>query len=295
MIGFIGLGIMGRPMAKNLLKAGFQLMVFDLNQEAVSDLVSCGAVSGSYVQIGETCDPILLILPNGDIVQQVLFGPNGVVGSIRPGTVVCDMSSVTPTQSRTCFEKLQALHVSFVDAPVSGGETGAIDGSLAIMCGGEKEAYERLLPVFETLGKSSLLLGGSGAGSVTKLANQIIVNMNIATVAEALVFATAAGADPMKVYEAIRGGLAGSKVLDQKAPMMCDRNFKPGGKIAVNHKDIKNVIETAHTIGVPIPFTASLFEVFQTLKTKGYMNDDHAALVRYWEALSGTEVRTRNE
>ena len=291
-VGFIGLGIMGRPMAKNLINGGVDLMVSDLNQEAVADLVSMGATAGTSAEIGAACDVIITILPNGAIVQSVLFGEGGVASTLTAGKVVCDMSSVTPTESQTCYNKLKDMGVGFVDAPVSGGEPGAIAGSLAIMCGGDKKDFDAMMPYFEILGNSALLIGGPGSGSVTKLANQVIVNLNIAAVSEALVLAAKAGVDPMKVYKAIRGGLAGSAVLDAKAPMMCERNFAPGGKISINHKDIKNVLSTAHSIDVPMPLTAQLFEIQQALKVGGHMDDDHAGYVQYFEQLAGVEVRS---
>ncbi len=291
-VGFIGLGIMGRPMAKNLLNGGVELVVSDLNQEVVQELQGMGAEAGTYEEIGEKCDIILTILPNGKIVQDVLFGENGVSKKLSVGKLVCDLSSVTPTESKECYAKLKEIGVGFVDAPVSGGEPGAIAGSLAIMCGGDEKDFEALVPYFNIVGNSALLIGPSGSGSVTKLANQIIVNLGIATVSEALVLATKAGADPMKVYQAIRGGLAGSAVLDAKAPMMCARNFVPGGKISINHKDIKNVINTAHDLDVPLPLTAELFEIMQALKVGGHMNDDHAGIVQYFEGLAGVEVKS---
>lgn len=290
--GFIGLGIMGRPMAKNLIKGGVELVVNDLNKAAVEDLVASGAKSGTLAEIGRDCDVVLCILPNGAIVQSVLFGEGGVASTLKPGAVVCDMSSVTADESRACFEKLKAMGVGFVDAPVSGGEPGAVAGTLAIMCGGEEKDFERLKPFFERMGSSALLIGPSGSGSVTKLANQVIVNLTIAAVSEALVLAAKAGADPMKVYKAIRGGLAGSAVLDSKAPMICARNFKPGGTIAINHKDIKNVLATAHAIDVPMPLTAQLFEIQQALKVSGHMGDDHGGYVQYFEQLAGVVVKS---
>lgn len=291
-VGFIGLGIMGKPMVKNLLKAGCDVMVSDLNQTAVDELVEAGATSGSYAQIGAACDIVFTMLPHGDIVQSVLFGEEGVASALTAGKIVCDMSSVTATQSTTCYEKLEALGVGFMDAPVSGGEPGAVEGTLAIMCGGDENVFEALRPYFDIMGSSALLVGPSGSGSVCKLANQIIVNLNICAVSEALVLVTKAGADPMKVYQAIRGGLAGSAVLDAKAPMICARDFKPGGKISINHKDIKNVLATAHEIDVPLPFTAQLFEVQQTLKAHGHLDDDHGGYVQYFEALAGVEVKS---
>ena len=292
-VGFIGLGIMGRPMAENLVKAGQDVMVSDLNAKVVEELCALGASSGTYAELARSCDLILTILPTGAIVREVLFGENGVASALTPGKVVCDMSSVTPGESQECYARLKAMGVGFVDAPVSGGEPGAITGTLAIMCGGDQADFDRLVPLFEIMGSSALLIGGSGAGSVTKLANQIIVNLNIAAVSEALVLATKAGVDPMKVYHAIRGGLAGSAVLDAKAPMMCRRDFRPGGTIRVNHKDIKNVLATAHEIDVPLPLTAQLFEVQQALKVSGHMDDDHSGYVQYFEQLAGVVVESR--
>ena len=290
--GFIGLGIMGRPMAKNLLKAGgFELLVSDLNQEAVADVAAAGGRPASYAEIGAECEIIITIVPTGAIVQDILFGPDGVASTIKKGALVCDMSSVTPVESRQCHERLSAMGVGFLDAPVSGGETGAVDGALAIMCGGEQKDFDRMKPLFDVLGKSALLIGPCGSGSTAKLANQMIVNNTIAVVSEALVFATKAGADPEKVYQAIRGGLAGSAVLDSKAPMIVARNFKPGGPIRINHKDIKNCVATAHELDVPIPYTAQLYEILQTLKIHGHMNDDHGGIVQYFEQLADVEVK----
>lgn len=292
MVGFIGLGIMGKPMALNLLRGGCEVMVCDLNQAAVAEVTAAGAGAGTYKEIGANCDVIITILPNGAIVQEVLFGAGGVAEGLTAGKVVCDMSSVTATDSKTCYHRLKELGVGFVDAPVSGGEPGAIAGTLAIMCGGDEADFEVMKPYFDILGSSALLIGPCGSGSITKLANQVIVNLNIAAVSEALVLAAKAGVDPMKVYQAIRGGLAGSAVLDAKVPMICARNFKPGGKISINHKDIKNVLETAHAIDVPMPFTAQLFEVQQALKVSGHMDDDHGGYVQYFEQLAGVEVRS---
>ena len=289
--GFIGLGIMGRPMAKNLLKAGKELLVSDLNKEAVADVVNAGAQEATYAEIGEQCDRIIIMVPSGAISKSILFGENGVASTIKEGAVVCDMSSVTPVESKECYDKLKAKRVGFLDAPVSGGEPGAVNGTLAIMAGGDAEAFEAMQEYFDILGSSALLIGESGSGSVTKLANQVIVNNTIAVVSESFVLAAKAGADPQKVYEAIRGGLAGSAVLDAKIPMIIERNFKPGGPIRINHKDIKNVVNTAHSIDVPIPYTAQLYEILQTLKIHGHMEDDHGGIVQYFEKLAGIEVK----
>ena len=214
-----------------------------------------------------------------------------MASALTPGKIVCDMSSVTPVESKECFDRLMEQGVGFVDAPVSGGEPGAVGGTLAFMAGGRQEDFDALTPYFEIMGSSAVRIGDSGSGSVTKLANQIIVNNTIAIVSEAFVLATKAGADPVKVYEAIRGGLAGSAVLDAKVPMMVERNFVPGGKISINHKDIKNVVNTAHALDVPIPYSAQLYEILQTLKVHGHMNDDHAGIVQYFEALADVQVK----
>lgn len=290
-VGFIGLGIMGRPMAKNLVKAGVELLVTDLNQEAVADVVAAGAQAADYAQMGAECDVIFIIVPKGDIVKSILFAENGVASTVKAGGVVCDMSSVTPAESEECYKRLREKGVGFVDAPVSGGEPGAAAGTLAIMAGGDEKDFEVLRPYFDILGSSALLIGKSGTGSVTKLANQVIVNNTIAVVSEAFVLAVKAGADPEKVYQAIRGGLAGSAVLDAKIPMIVERNFKPGGPIRINHKDIKNVVNTAHAIDVPIPYTAQLYEIFQSMKVHGHMEDDHGGIVQYFEALADVVVK----
>lgn len=290
-IGFIGLGIMGNPMARNMVRNGSELMVFDIAEDAVQGLVEAGAQKASLREIGENCDVVFTILPNGSIVKDTLFKEDGVAAYLKSGAVVVDMSSVTPVESRYCYEGLKKNGVSFLDAPVSGGEPKAHDGTLAFMVGGDEEAYEKVHPLLMQMGANAVLVGGSGSGSVTKLANQIIVNLNIATLGEALVFAMKAGVDPEKVYQAIRGGLAGSAVMDAKAPMIMDRNFKPGGKISINHKDIKNVVNTAHDLDIPVPMSAQLFELMQGLKVRGLMDDDHGALVKHFEALAGVEVR----
>ena len=290
-VGFIGLGIMGRPMSKNLLRAGVEVVVNDLNEEAVKDVVASGAKEGTYEEIGNTCDVIIIMVPSGAISKTILFGENGLAKTLKKGALVCDMSSVTPVESKECAEGLKKIGVDFLDAPVSGGEPGAVNGTLAIMVGGEEDVFNRMKPYFDILGSSALLVGPTGSGSVTKLANQMIVNNTIAVVSEAFVLAVKAGADPVKVYNAIRGGLAGSAVLEAKIPMIVERNFKPGGPIRINHKDIKNVVNTAHSIDVPIPYTAQLYEILQTLKIHGHMGDDHGGIVQYFEKLADVEVK----
>lgn len=291
-VGFIGLGIMGKPMALNLIKGNCETYVYDINQAAVNEVVAAGGIGATLKQIAVECERIFLILPNGAIVKQVIF--EGLFDNLKTGTIVCDLSSITPTESKEIYAKLKEIGVGFVDAPVSGGEPGAIGATLAFMAGGDVHDFNELMPYYNIMGKSALLVGASGSGNVTKLANQIIVNNTIAIVSEAFVLATKAGADPIKVYEAIRGGLAGSVVLDAKIPMIVERNFKPGGKISINHKDIKNVLDTAHQIDVPVPYTAQLFEILQALKVDGHMGDDHGGIVQYFEKLAQVEVKKVN-
>ena len=290
-IGFIGLGIMGAPMASNLCKAGYPPAVYDLNPTAVQRLTAQGSRELPPSAMGAECDVLFTILPNGSVVDSVLFGPDGAAADLRPGSLVVDMSSVTPEESRSFSTRLKDRGVGFLDAPVSGGEPKAIDGTLAFMVGGSQDDFQRAWPYFQAMGASALLVGPCGCGSTATLANQIIVNLTIAAVSEALVLAPKAGADPEKVYQAIRGGLAGSTVLDVKAPMMLARNFVPGGKISINLKDIKNVMSSAHAMDVPLPLTAQLLEIMQSLKVGGHLDDDHAGIVQYFERLAGVEVR----
>lgn len=290
--GFVGLGIMGKPMAKHLVNAGYEVMVSDLNMDAVKELTDMGAEYGSYKDLAEQCDIVMVILPTGAIVKSVIFSEDGLAENMKPGQIIVDHSSVTPEESRECYNRLKERGIGFLDAPISGGEPKAIDGTLAIMVGGDKEYFNRAEDVISTYASSVLLTGKSGSGSVTKLANQIIVNNNIAIVSEALTFAAKAGADPEMVFNAIRSGFAGSAVLEAKAPMMFSRDFTPGGTIKVNHKDITNVLKTAHSIDAPVPYTAQLYEIMQSLKVHGHFMDDHSGIVQYFEQLADIEVRS---
>lgn len=290
-IGFIGLGIMGKPMAINLLNEGIQLMVYDINNKAINHLCEKGAIRGLPKEIAEKCEIIFLILPNGTIVEEVLFGKNGLAEQLCKGVLVCDLSSVSPKEAISFGDRLEKMGIEFLDSPVSGGEPKAIDGTLSFMAGGKQKNFEKLLPYFNIMGSSATLTGGRGSGCVTKLVNQIIVNLNIAVLSEGMVLAAKAGADPEKVYQAIRGGAAGSTMLDAKVPMIIDRNFKPGGKISINIKDIKNVVETAHEIDMPIPLTSQLYEIMKSLKIAGQMEEDHSSIVKYFERLAGVEVK----
>lgn len=292
-VGFVGLGIMGNPMCKHILKAGFELDVFALEENVIAEFVALGAKKATYAEMGAECDVVMVMVPTGAISKSIMFGENGVATTAKPGTVLVDLSSVTAAESQECYKLAQEKGLKFLDAPVSGGEPKAIDGTLAIMVGGDQDAFDIAKPVFDAFGSSALLVGPSGSGSITKLTNQIIVNNNIAIIGEAFTFAAKAGADPVKVYEVIRGGLAGSCCLDAKLPMMAARNFKPGGTIKVNHKDITNVLKTAHSIDCPVPYTAQLYEILQSLKVHGHLMDDQASMVTYFEALADVTVEEK--
>ena len=291
-VGFIGLGIMGKPMSKNLLKAGYQLVVFNRSKAAVDELVAAGAEAATGPKaLAEQVDIIITMLPDSPQVREVVLGTGGVIEGAQSGAVVVDMSSIAPLVSREIAAKLKEKGVDMLDAPVSGGEPKAIDGTLSVMVGGRQEVFDRCYPVLQAMASSIVLTGDIGAGNVTKLANQVIVALNIAAMSEALVLAAKAGVQPELVYQAIRGGLAGSTVLDAKAPLVMDRKFEPGFRINLHMKDLKNVLETSHEIGVPLPLTAAVMEMMQALKVDGLGAADHGGLIRYYEKLAKIEVQ----
>ncbi|PJN88632.1 2-hydroxy-3-oxopropionate reductase [Bacillus sp. mrc49] len=290
-IGFIGLGIMGKPMSSNLLKAGYEVTVNDLNIQTVEELVKAGAKAGTPMEMGETCDVIITMLPASQHVKQVVLGEHGILKTAAKGTVIIDMSSISPVISVEIANEAAKQGVDMMDAPVSGGEPKAIDGTLAIMVGGKESVFESVIDILHSVGTDVTLVGKNGSGVTAKLANQVIVNLNIAAMSEALVLAAKAGIDVEKMYQAIRGGLAGSAVLDAKVPLILDRNFVAGGRIDINLKDITNVMETAHEIGVPLPLSSQLLEIFHALKVDGKAGDDHGGIVQYYEKLANVEVR----
>ena len=293
-VGFIGLGIMGKPMAKNLLKAGYELVVFDINQDAVNEVVAAGAKSApTSKDVAAQSEVVITMLPNSPHVKAAVLGENGVLEGAKPGLVLIDMSSIAPLASQEIAAAVAKKGVEMLDAPVSGGEPKAIDGSLSIMVGGKKELFDRSTELLSKMGKSVVLCGDVGAGNTTKLANQIIVALNIAAVSEALVLATKAGVDPELVFNAIRGGLAGSTVMEAKAPMIMAGNFKPGFKIDLHIKDLANAIETGHDVGVPLPLTASVMEILQALKVDGKGQNDHSGIAMYYEKLAKVEARKK--
>lgn len=291
-IGFIGLGIMGKPMSKNLLKAGYELTVYDLNTAAVDEVVAAGAKkAASAKEVAQQSELIITMLPNSPHVKAAVMGENGVLEGAAPGSLIVDMSSIAPLMSREVAAAANEKGVAMLDAPVSGGEPKAIDGTLSIMVGGEQKDFDRAYDVLCKMGSSVVLCGGIGSGNATKLANQIVVACNIAAVSEALVLGKKAGVEPESIYNAIRGGLAGSTVMDAKAPMMMDGNFNPGFRIELHIKDLNNVLETGHSVGAPLPLTSQVMEMMQWLKAHQKEKLDHSALVQYYENLAGTDVR----
>ncbi len=291
-IGFIGLGIMGKPMVKNLLKAGHEVVVYDVVPAGVQEVVAAGAkAAASSKAVAEQCALIITMVPNSPHVKAAILGPNGVLEGAKAGSLVVDMSSIDPTVSKEVGAELAKKKIRFVDAPVSGGEPKAIDGTLSIMCGGTKADFDEAFPILKCMGASVVLCGAVGAGNVTKLANQIVVALNIAGLSEAMVLASKAGVDPQLVFDAIKGGLAGSTVMNAKAPMMLDRNIKPGFRINLHIKDLDNAMAAGHAVGVPLPLTGQAREIMEALKIDGMGDADHSAIVRYYEKLAKAEVK----
>ncbi|MCI9181341.1 MAG: 2-hydroxy-3-oxopropionate reductase [Lachnospiraceae bacterium] len=290
-IGFIGLGIMGKPMSKNLVKAGHELVVCDFNKDAVAELVEMGAKQAANgAEVAKECDVIITMLPNSPHVRSVALGENGIVDGAHEGSVLIDMSSIDPTESKKIGEELAKKGIKMLDAPVSGGEPKAIDGTLSVMVGGKKDLFDKYYDMLMVMAGSVVYVGELGSGNVAKLANQIVVAVNIAAVGEALAFAKKAGTDPELVYQAIRGGLAGSTVMDAKAPMMLSRNFKPGFRIELHIKDLNNALNAAHAISAPVPLTGQLMEMMQALKADGYEKEDHSSLVKFYEKIGNVTV-----
>jgi 2-hydroxy-3-oxopropionate reductase len=290
-IGFIGLGIMGRPMAKNLIKAGYKLVIYDKFAKC-DDIIALGAEgASSNKEVASKSDVIITMLPNSPHVKDAILGEGGVAEGIVSGKIVVDMSSIAPAASKEVGAALKAKGAAFLDAPVSGGEPKAIDGTLAIMVGGDQKTFDTVKPILEKMGSSVVLVGDIGAGNVTKLANQIVVALNIAAVSEAFVLAAKAGVDPVKVFDAIKGGLAGSTVMNAKIPMILDGNFKPGFRIELHIKDLQNALDTGHNLNVSLPLTANVMETLQALKVDNMGTNDHSAIVRFYEKLAHIEVR----
>ena len=290
-IGFIGLGIMGKPMAKNLIKAGFELQVHSRSNGPVKELVALGAKeAGTPAECAKNMDAVVTMLPDGPDSESVILGENGVLDSAKKGAIIIDMSSIAPAISQKIAKSCETSGAEFLDAPVSGGEPGAIEGTLAIMVGGKQSVFDSSQSIFDSVGSSYVLCGDYGAGNTTKLANQIIVATNIAAVGEALVLAKKAGLEPQKVFDAIKGGLAGSNVLNAKGPMMISGNFNPGFRIKLHHKDIRNSMLTGSDLGVSLPVTSLVQQIIVSLVNEGKGELDHSAIANFVEKINDQSI-----
>ena len=291
-VGFIGLGIMGTPMAKNVLKAGHKVIAFDLNESKVAGLVEAGAVAGtSGKDVAEQSDVVITMMQNSPNVEAALFSENGIAEGLSAGKAVIDMSSIAPLASRDFAERLAKLGVDFLDAPVSGGEPKAIDGTIAVMVGGDKEVFDKYEPLLKTMASTVTLVGGVGAGNITKLANQMIVAINIAAISEAYSLAKKAGVEPENVYQAIRSGLAGSVVMDQKSEKIFKGDFTPGFRIELHIKDLQNALDTSHGVNVSAPFTSLAMEILQSLRSNGHEKDDHSGIAEWYEMVNNFKLQ----
>ena len=291
-IGFIGLGIMGTPMAKNLLGAGHELVVYDRSEEKMGEVVKAGARgAASSREVAEQCRLVITMVPNSPHVKAAVLGKDGVLEGAKAGDILIDMSSIAPLASQEVYKACREKGVRMIDAPVSGGEPKAIDGTLSIMVGGDRETFDEVYDVLMVMGGSAVYCGDSGAGNMTKLANQIIVAVNIAAVSEAFMLASKAGVDPEKVFDAIRGGLAGSTVMEAKVPKILGRDFSPGFRIDLHIKDLNNAIETGHGVGAPLFLTTQVQEMLERLHFDGCGSDDHSAIAKYYEKLCGSEIK----
>lgn len=287
-IGFIGLGIMGKPMSKNLIKAGYELVVMDRNEKVAEELGSLGAtVASSPKDVAATgVEVIITMLPNSPHVKEVVLGKNGIIEGGSTGLTIIDMSSISPIASQEISAELEKKGINLLDAPVSGGEPKAINATLSVMVGGKQEVFDRYVELMKAMASSVVRVGEIGSGNICKLCNQIIVAINICAMSEALILAQKAGVSPDLVYKAIRGGLAGSAVLDAKAPLVMKRQFAPGFRIDLHIKDMNNVLDTSHSLGIPLPLSAAVMEMMQALKSDGLGNDDHSSLVKYYEKMA---------
>jgi 2-hydroxy-3-oxopropionate reductase len=291
-VGFIGLGIMGKPMAKNLVNAGYKLVVNDINPSPVEELVGMGATAmDKPAEVAKAAKKIITMLPDGPDVEDVVLGKGGIIEAATAETILVDMSSISPTITKKIAAALESKGARALDAPVSGGEPGAIKGELSIMVGGPENLFNEMKALFDVLGRSSVLVGETGAGQTTKLMNQVLVGIHIQAMGEAFLLATKAGVDPMKVFEAIKGGLAGSNVLNAKVPIILKRNFKPGFKIRLHHKDLKNALESAASMGLKLPLTEAVQEMIGSLVARGKGDDDHGGIIQELESHNDYEIR----
>ena len=290
-IGFIGLGIMGRPMALNLLQAGYSLAVHARRPQMMSPLRDAGALAcDSVAQVAAHSEIVILCVADTPDVEQVILAGNGVLARARADTVVVDMSTISPSATRALAATLSQHHIHMLDAPVSGGEQGAIDGTLSIMVGGDSKIFERVLPLFQVMGKNIVHIGGNGAGQVAKACNQVLIGQTIVAVGEALLLAQAFGVDPGKVREALLGGFAGSRVLESHGQRMLARNFKPGFKASLHQKDLRIAMESAHELGIALPGAANAAQYLNAVVGQGKGDNDSISILELQEALSGVKL-----
>jgi 2-hydroxy-3-oxopropionate reductase len=291
-VGFVGLGIMGRPMLRNLLKAGHTVVAYGRTPAKLDSAVADGAQRGaSNADVGARSEIVITMLPDGPEVEEVVLGVNGILSGAKPGTLIIDMSSISPLVSQKIAAACEGRGVDFIDAPVSGGEPKAVDGTLAIMVGGKADVFAKAEPILKCLGSSVTLTGPVGAGNTTKLANQIMVACNIAAMGEALTLATRCGLNPEVVVNAVKAGLAGSAVLNAKGPMLIARNFKPGFRISLHQKDLRNALQTAESNDVFLPLTAQVQQMISSLIADGKGDLDHSAIATFIEEASHVEVK----
>ena len=294
-LGFIGIGIMGKPMAKNLIDAGYQMVAYDRGKEALEKIVSYGAErASSSKEVASQCDIIITMLPNSPDVKKVVLGKEGVIEGVRAGQVLIDMSSIAPLVSQEIAKKLYEKDVEMLDAPVSGGQEKAQLGTLAIMVGGKKEVFKKCKDILEVMGKPTLV-GDIGAGQTTKLVNQVIVAINIAAVAEGLILGKKAGVDPKNLFNAIKGGLAGSQCLVDKAPRMFAGNYEPGFRMKLHVKDLTNALETSRELHNAMPLSAQVMEMMQTLMADGHSEIDHGGLALFYEKMNEISLKYPEE
>ena len=287
-VGFVGLGIMGAPMSRNLMKAGYSVMVFNRSRAPMEAAAADGAeMADSLAHLASECGIIFTMLPNSPQVKEVILGEGGLASAAKPGTLFIDMTSGAPGDSKEIYAALKEKELHIIDAPVSGGEPMAIAGTLAIMVGGDKADFERALPYLKAVGKTATWVGPIGSGNTCKLTNQVIVAVNIAALAEGLMLAEKAGADTQLVFEAIKGGLAGSNVMNAKAPMMLADNYKPGFKIDLHIKDLTNAMNAGALFDAPLPLTEQMLEIMKKLSAGGDGSSDHSAVAKYYESLGG--------
>lgn len=282
---------MGKPMCRNLIKANHKLIVMDKNSDVTREMAVLGAkVAATPKEVASETNLVITMLPNSPHVKEVILGVNGLIEGTFSELTIIDMSSISPIASQEIYKELAGKNIEMLDAPVSGGEPKAVDGTLSVMAGGKKEVFDRYFDIIKCMASSVVYVGEIGSGNITKLCNQIIVAINIAAMSEAFILAEKAGVDPEVVYKAIRGGLAGSTVLDAKAPLVLSRKFKPGFRIGLHIKDLHNVLETSHSVGAPLPLTSYVLEIMHALNADGLDNEDHCSVIKFYEKIANVTV-----